>query len=91
MKLKQKEEEEEKKKKRKEETERGKKEKAAKNGDTVTVDNIDVNICAECEGDYDHEPEEWVGCNFCPQWYHIVCTALEGFTDDELREAIFKC
>ncbi|XP_072167358.1 uncharacterized protein [Diadema setosum] len=89
-----KEREEERKKKRKEEREA---KKAAKEGGKrkekkKNVEAIDENVCPECAGRYDDDPEEWVGCSYCTRWFHVVCCdGLDGLTDEEIEAIDFKC
>ncbi|XP_041477169.1 uncharacterized protein LOC121425224 [Lytechinus variegatus] len=90
--------EEEKKRKRKEE--RDMKKKAKEDGKRKTKlknteedhPDIDVNTCPECEGTYDNDPDQWVGCCYCARWLHIVCSRrLDGLTDEEIIALDFKC
>ena len=36
---------------------------------------IDTNICQQCQQAGDEE--NWVGCDYCPRWFHINCVRID--------------
>ncbi len=36
---------------------------------------IDTNICQQCQ--QAGNEENWVGCDYCPRWFHINCVKID--------------
>jgi len=61
----------------------------------VTSTDIDLNICHACDSrepparkqrPVNKEKISWVGCDYCPRWYHRVCVGMVNATGlDEYR------
>ena len=63
--------------------------------DEDNVEEIfDLESCFACGGSEDkNRPAAWMGCNYCPRWYHRSCLS-EGYTSltsDEIKNLDFKC
>ena len=89
-------EEERKRKKREErETKKAEREKSKggkKSRKTPREEEVDENVCGECQNEFDDgDEDEWVGCNHCTRWFHVQCTELIGLTREEVEATDFKC
>ena len=55
----------------------------------------EVIRCVECGGNYDSsdsECEEWLGCDSCDNWLHLLCTSLDPFlSSSDLKDIEFHC
>ena len=52
--------------------------------------NIDQNKCSVCQNIYaEGEEAGWVGCDFCPRWFHKDC--VEATINSEWRCSIDTC
>jgi hypothetical protein len=60
----------------------------------LSFDKIDTDLCAKCGGK-EVDPDEWVGCDECPRFMHITCTAdlvLMSLSDPlDIEGYPFKC
>jgi len=62
-----------------------KKQRAAKK--TSSVANEDECWCLVCGEPYEENGEEWIRCNSCLQWAHVLCTAIESQQIDFLCDS----
>ena len=101
-----KEEEEKKKNERKEERKRKKTEKeeaktekaeGAKKKKKKTVPEEEeameeLYTCGDCGGEFnDEDDDDWVECDACNRWFHVVCTDLANLTNGEIAKIELKC
>ena len=98
-----KEDKEKKKNERKEERKRKKTEKekaktekeGAKKKKTVLEEEEameEVYTCRDCGGEFtDEDDDDWVECDACNRWFHVVCTDLANLTNGEIAKIEFKC
>ncbi|PIK54125.1 hypothetical protein BSL78_08966 [Apostichopus japonicus] len=47
---------------------------------------VDENICDICEQCYRDDDDDWVGCEWCPRWFHKGCTDIADIHDMSERE-----
>lgn len=52
-------------------------------------------ICSVCQdelfSDAEEDGEKNIGCDACPQWYHLNCTKLAGQAYDDIKDQQFYC
>ena len=49
---------------------------------TTTRPIINSEVCAECSSG-EGEVEEWIGCESCLNWYHMLCAGDPNLVDME--------
>ena len=43
---------------------------------------IDTNVCQQCQQIFQSGDEEnWVGCDYCPRWFHVQCVSIDNVQD----------
>ena len=67
--------------------------KSSKSKPTVTCRSSSNVICLVCEMLFENDDgdDDWIQCESCDNWYHVVCVGLEYTSSEELKEMTFVC
>ena len=88
-----KEKEKQERKRKREEKAKQKSKKARSSTSTPNPTTPATVVCPECDVLYedDESDDDWIECEVCHNWSHVVCVGLEFLTNAELDDTTYIC